>query len=184
MKINLRPVFRLTTLGLGLIVLILVANLLVSQWNTRRLIENEQRVVYTQSVLNTLEAVLARVTEAETDERGYLITGDHDYLESYQGAVDQTWETLKRLTSLTADDAAIQRYIEALKLRVHDRFEELHAAIAAQQAGGFDAARHSVSTNRGRQLMDEMRKLVAQIQAEEETALTSRSEQSRRMPKC
>ena len=180
MKINPWPVFRQTTLGLGLIVLILVGNLLVSQWNTRRLIENEQRVVYTQTVLNMLEAVLARVTEAETGERGYLITGDTGYLGSYRTAVERTWETLKQLKSSTLDDAGIQRHIEALTARVHDRFEELHAAIAAQQAGGFDAARHSVSTNRGRQLMNEMRKLVGEIQAEEETALASRSDQSHR----
>ena len=44
MNAHPRPSFRrATTLGLGLIVLLLVGNVLVSQWNTRRLIENEQR---------------------------------------------------------------------------------------------------------------------------------------------
>jgi CHASE3 domain sensor protein len=47
-------------------VLLLVADVLVSQSNTRRLIENEQRVVHTQEALTTLEEVLSRVTGAET----------------------------------------------------------------------------------------------------------------------
>src|SRR5260221_7858178 len=90
------PLHKATTLGLTLIVLLLAGNVLVSLWNTELLIENEQRVVHTHKVLTTLEEVLARVTEAETGERGFLVTGDPDYLHSYQTAIDRTEETLQR----------------------------------------------------------------------------------------
>ena len=51
-----------------------------------------------------------------------------------------------------------QRFrVAALKERVHARIEELRQAIAANQAGGPDAARQAVSTNQGRRLMNEMR---------------------------
>ena len=95
MKTNPRQILpRATTVGLGLIVLLFVANVCVSEWNIRRLVDNEQRVIHTHEVLTALEEVLSRVTEAETGERGFLITGDIAYLDSYQGASRRTGETL------------------------------------------------------------------------------------------
>ncbi len=171
---------KATSLGFALIVALFLGNLLVSLWNTEVLLVNEHRVVYTQTVLTTLEEILARVTEAETSERGFLITGDADYLHSYELAVDRTHETLKRMKALVARDRQRLARIETLENRIRDRFDELKRAIAAQQAEGFDAAKHSVSTNHGRRLMNEMRTLVAQIQREEREALAVRSAESTR----
>src|SRR4051812_8725334 len=114
-----RPTLQMrTTLGLGLIVLLLLGNAAISDWNVRRLVENQGRVVQTQEALATLEAVLARVTEAETGERGFLITGDEGYLHSYEAAVKRTDETLKRLSQLAAADRERQARIQALRDRV------------------------------------------------------------------
>jgi two-component system, LuxR family, sensor kinase FixL len=175
-----RPLRLATTIGLLLIVLLLVGNALVSEWNIDRLVENEHRVVHTQQVLTMLEEVLARVTEAETGERGYLITGDADYLRSYRAAIDRTEETLQRLAKLAVGDSRQQGRINALRERVQSRFDELRNAIAAEQTGGFDAAKHSVSTNQGRRLMNEMRKLVGEMQQQAQEALALRSDESRR----
>ena len=82
-----RVVPKATVIGLGVIVLVAGRNMLVSQSNIHRLIENEDRVAHTQKVLTTLEEVLARVTEAETGKRGYLITDNPDYLAPYESAV-------------------------------------------------------------------------------------------------
>jgi PAS domain S-box-containing protein len=170
---------KATTIGLGLIVALLVVNTLISQWNTSRLLRNEHRVVHTQKALTTLEEVLARVTEAETAERGYLITDAPAYLQPYESAVARTWETLDHLSQLTADDAGQRARIAALRERVGDRFDELRRAIAARQSSGFDAARQSVSTNHGRQLMNDMRRLVGQMQRQEQEALAVRASESR-----
>src|SRR5205807_1223831 len=103
---------------------------------------------------------LARVTEAETSERGFLITSDPDYLRTHRTAIDSTWDTFQRMRKLVATDPAQARRIDALEGRIRARFDELHQAIAAQQAEGFDGAKRAVSTNHGRQLMNEMRQLV------------------------
>ena len=171
---------KATAVGLTLIVLLLIVNMLVSQWNTRRVIENGHKVAHTQRVLTTLEEVLARVTEAETSERGFLITSDDKYLATYQSAINRTGETLERLRNLTADDPTQAGRIRALQARVQARFDELRQAIAAHHSGGFDAARYSVSTNHGRELMGEMLELVGTMQADEEAALAKRSDESQR----
>jgi len=170
---------RATTVGLALIVLLIVVNVLISEWNLQRLIQNENRVVHTQQVLTTLEEVLARVTEAETGERGFLITGDAPYLASFEAAIERTQEALARLAALTAENPRQTAQVVALRDRVRARFDELHRAIAAQHAGGFDAAKHSVSTNQGRRLMNEMRSLVGEMQADEKELLQIRSNESR-----
>src|SRR5438045_359515 len=92
-----RTIPRPATVGLGLILLLLPLNAALSEWNLRRLVENGHLVVQAQVELTALEEVLARVTEAEAAERGFLLTNDADYLPSYEAAVAQTWEALDRL---------------------------------------------------------------------------------------
>src|SRR5579863_1981040 len=169
-----------TTIGLVSIVALLLVNVLVSEWNIKRLVDNEHRVTQIQQILTTLEEVLSTVTEAETAERGFLITDEEKYLASYESAKTRINETLDRLTALTVDERQQQELIEALRGRVAARLEELKRAIAARRAGGFDAARHSVSTNHGRELMLEMRKIVAEMKRSEQQSLATASAQSRR----
>jgi PAS domain S-box-containing protein len=171
---------RATTIGLALLVLLLVGNAVVSEWNIQRLLVNEGRVIHTQKVLRTLEEVLASVTEAETGERGFLITDDLQYLEPYQDAAAESWRTLDRLSELTADHPEQADRIQALRTLVGARLDELTRAIAARKAGGFDAARQSVSTNHGRHLMKEMRTLVGGLKDMEQSRLATRSAESSR----
>ncbi len=175
-----RSVRNTTTIGLLSIVALLVVNVLVSEWNIQRLVDNEHRVSQLQQILTTLEEVLSTVTEAETAERGFLITDEQKYLTSYESAIARINETLERLTNLTADEIQQQALIKALRERVAARLEELKRAIAARRDAGFDAARQSVSTNHGRELMLEMRKIVAEMKASEQQSLATASEQSRR----
>jgi PAS domain S-box-containing protein len=168
-----------TTIGLGLIALLIVVNVLVSEWNIGRLVENENRVVHSQEVLTRLEEVLSTVTEAETAERGFLITDDKQYQKSYESATVEIGEILERLTMLTIDDARQQKLIAGLRGQVAARQEELKRAIAARRAGGFDAARQSVSTNHGRQLMIEMCRLVGDMKQQEQASLAIAAAESR-----
>lgn len=168
-----------TTIGLGLIALLLVVNALVSEWNIGRLVDNENRVVHSQEVLTRFEEVLSTVTEAETAERGFLITDNKEYQESYESANVEIGEILQRLTTLTIDDTRQQKLIADLRGQVAARLEELNRAIAARRAGGFDAARQSVSTNHGRQLMIEMRSLVGDMKRQEQASLAVAAAESR-----
>src|SRR6516165_10013776 len=124
-----------TTIGLALIVALLAVNVLVSEWNINRLVRNENRVIHTQEVLTALEEVLSTVTEAETAERGFLITDDGEYLKSYESAIVAIGETLDRLTTQTLEEPRQQELIAALRERVGARLEELKRAIAARRAG-------------------------------------------------
>src|SRR5436305_5978546 len=88
---------RATTIGLVLIAVLVFFNAVISEWNVERLVYNEGRVTEAQRVLTTLETVLSSVTQAETAERGFLITDNADYLKTYQDAIDRTERTLESL---------------------------------------------------------------------------------------
>jgi CHASE3 domain sensor protein len=60
---------------------LLVANTVVSYRNTLKLISNQRLVTHTQQVLTQLETTLSTLKDAETGQRGYLITGEERYLQ-------------------------------------------------------------------------------------------------------
>src|SRR4051812_3582989 len=102
MRLSFLHLPRATTVGLVLIALLVFANAVVSERNIERLVENEHRVTETQYLLTTLETVLSSMTQAETAERGFLITDDPDYLQTYRRAVENTGATLDVLTKRMA----------------------------------------------------------------------------------
>ena len=72
-------------------------------------------VTHTHEVLGSLERVLSGVKDAETGQRGYLLTGNEDYLEPYSNAVEQVTDELARIKTLTSDNADQQRRIESIE---------------------------------------------------------------------
>lgn len=176
--IRLRP--GATTAGLGLVVCLLLANAWISEHNTRRLKDNDAHVVAAQTMLTTLAEVLASVTEAETRERAFIITGDETYLEPYDAAALKAADALARLERLIGDDPRQQAAAASLRQRVNARLVELNRAIDARRTGGFEAARLAVMNNQGRRLMREMRGLVSEMQRDQQAALASWTAESQR----
>src|SRR5215831_16355826 len=90
-------------IGVGIVLAALIANAALSYRATRILINNDRLVFHTHPVLTSLEVVLSTLKDAETGERGYIITDSTDYLEPYRSAVHQIDEDLQTLKELTAD---------------------------------------------------------------------------------
>jgi signal transduction histidine kinase len=156
-----------------------LADAVVSYRMTLRLIDNERWVSHTHEVLSELEGTLSALKDAETGERGYLLTGDELYLAPYKTGIVEIQQHLDSLRSLTADNARQQRRIAALAPLIATRLDRLRKAIEAFRTAGPEAARESVRTGEGRRAMDEVRWLVSQMTAEETALLRQRSRTSR-----
>ena len=92
-------------LGAGaLLVVLLLASVVVRDRSTRALYEHTQAVAHTHAVINALDRVLTRAVDAETGERGYLITGRDDYLEPYHASSAALDTEVNQLATLVADD--------------------------------------------------------------------------------
>lgn len=132
-------------------------------------------VEHTYRVITALEATSSRIVDAETGQRGYVITGDTAYLAPYRRALVEIPASLRELRALTADNPAQLRREEALSASLTAKLQELQQTIDARNAGGLAAARDVVMRDRGRILMDEARATVAQMRAAESGLLRQRS---------
>ncbi len=159
--------------GLALIALTLVGA--VSYDSTSKLIDSAQWVRHTNDVLKGLDELLSEMKDAETGQRGYVITGEARYLEPYQGAREEVDQKQRSLRELTIDSPVQQQRLSAIEPLVVSKFAELQETIDLRKTKGFEAAEHEVLTDKGKNAMDSIRKLVGEMQEEEAGLLAKRS---------
>ncbi|HEY0071858.1 MAG TPA: CHASE3 domain-containing protein [Chloroflexia bacterium] len=168
-----------TMLGFGLVLALFASSIAVAYQSTLALIESGRSVTHTQEVLRDIEAVLFAVTEAETGQRGYLITGDNAYLEQYGSAVSNVSEHISHLRKLTVDNPNQQRRITSLDALAATRLDTFRSTIDAYRQGGFEASQRLVLSGEGKAQMDSIRSVLADMESEENGLLVQRSAQSR-----
>ena len=174
-----RAPIRQITAGLAVALSLLVVNAAVSYRNILKLIENEQQVSHTHMVLATLEGTLSTLKDAQTGQRGYLLTGKERYLEPYYAAIKRVQQQVTTLRQLTADNQRQQQRIQALEQAIATKLAELRETIQLRQNQGLEAALQIVQTDRGKQIMDNIRRQVAVMAAEENQLLQQRSKSSK-----
>jgi CHASE3 domain sensor protein len=175
--VALRP-FR--SLGFLLLTGVVVANAGASFWNISTLATTNRLTVHTHEVLTQIEETLSLLKDAETGQRGYLITGEPRYLQPFEDAAAGIHQRFKRLRELTADNASQQARTERLESLIAERFEELDLTIALRKEKGFDAARSVVLEDHGKTGMDDLRRLMAEMEAEEQGLLQIRTIEAER----
>lgn len=149
----------------------------VSYRNTEGITATAGWVAHTHEVLGGLSKLLAALVNTETGERGYIITGEERYLEVHRAGRLAAQEQLAALRTLTRDNQQRLALLEPLvngpegKLAVSDR----HVAARKDPVRGFEAARRLVVEGKGKAAMDEIRRIVAEIEAEERALLATRS---------
>jgi PAS domain S-box-containing protein len=141
----------------------------------RRLIADERWVGHSHEVMAQLEALQSTVTDAETGQRGYLLTEDEEYLEPYESALQRIHGELERAKELTADDPEQHARLLALEGTIAAKLERLAGALALFKGGDHAGALGMVRRNAGHSLMAEVREGIARMQAEEYRLLQERS---------
>jgi methyl-accepting chemotaxis protein len=161
--------------GFGLALAVLLVIGAVSFNSTAKLIDSAEWVGHTHEVLNGLADLLSGMKDAETGQRGYVITGEASYLEPYQGAREFIDQKQKSLRELTADSPIQQQRLTAMEPLINSKFAELQETIDLRRTKGFEAAEHLVVMDKGKNAMDSIRKLVSEMQEEETGLLAKRS---------
>ncbi len=117
--------------------------------------------------IERLNALLSLLKDAETGQRGYLLTGDERYLEPYEDAIAALWERQRELRVGLADRPRQRERLDALQPLVAAKLEGLHRTIELRRDGDAEAAIRLVRTGEGRVLMDRIRETIAQMVAAE-----------------
>jgi PAS domain S-box-containing protein len=160
--------------GFTLLVLLLIGNAFFTSQRLHVQVGNQVWVIHSRQVLAELERTESLLLDAETGQRGYLLTGEPKYLEPYNSAVTQIDSHILALTQLTADNPTEQANAAQLGNLAHQKLDELNETIALARSGKVDQARAVVISDRGLMLMDQIRQVMAAMQTEENGLADSR----------
>ena len=177
---TLRPLTPGLLVGFGAIVAVLIVAFAAERTNLRNVYDASEWVAHTQAVRAALQEVLAAAVDAETGQRGFIIMGDESYLEPYTRSRDTLAADIARLRTLTADNPTQQGDLEQLQAAATGRFSLIAESIRLRRESGFAAAQTIVATGEGKRMMDDMRAIVARMQAREEALLGARNTQAAR----
>jgi PAS domain S-box-containing protein len=165
--------------GLGAAAALLVVIGAISYRNTTRIVQTIGSVENSQQVSGKSQDLFSQLTEAETEQRGYLITGKETYLKSYQAAIADIDRSIKDLRQLTAKTPKQQQKLDVLEPLIARRLALLEKVIDLHQRRKFEAALQVVLSGEGKQLMDQIQKELTQMQNEQESLLKQRTETRR-----
>jgi methyl-accepting chemotaxis protein len=143
--------------ALGPIALIIIG--LIAYTNTNRMLATEVVVGNSFAVRNSLHRVEQNLVDAETGQRGYLLTGNADYLQPYEQAVHSVSGAIKALNTAVAGEPQQEGRAAQIASLSNDKLAELAATINVAHTRGLAAAVAVVRSNRGKSIMDRIRVL-------------------------
>lgn len=166
----------LVRIGFACALLIFLFIGFLSYRSTRALIHAWDQVTNSHEVIEKLDELLLKMSEAESAVRGYVMAGREFYLGPYEFANRQIDQTITELDQLIAADSPNQgRRIDALKPLIAEKHDLQRQQIRLRQSEGFRSASKIFLTGRGRVLMDEMRTIVTEVKEEERRVLKQRT---------
>jgi|GEM_PF-4160273 len=160
--------------GLVAVFPVLLLTVGVSYWSDQRRTKSVERVLHSHQVQISLSNVLSQLKDAETGQRGFLLTGNEAYLEPYNIAISQLDDTLAKLKNLTADNPNEQKRLKKIEVLKRKKLEELGQTIRLLREEGQKSAIDLVATDLGKDIMDQIRSIIADMNAEEQRLLEIR----------
>ena len=168
--------FKRVAGGFGLASAILVLIGVISYQNTRILIDTKNQVQKTQEKINLLEELLSEMKDAETGQRGYILTGQESYLEPYQAVVGKIDQKIVELKDLIVDQPSQKKQFATLEFLIAAKLAILKQTIYLRRNQGFEAALQLIQTNQGKYLMDDIRKVIYEVENQDRALLQQQSQ--------
>jgi methyl-accepting chemotaxis protein len=160
--------------GFGITLLIFVIVGVVSYQSVQKQIEDTGWVRHTNEVIASLTQTFSGMQDAETGQRGYIITGDESYLAPHAAGIAQSLAHHKDLLALVNDSPRQSARAEDLGALLARKVAEMQEALDARRKQDFASAQTVVMSGRGKRTMDEIRALVETMAQEENNLLKAR----------
>ena len=163
-----------TIFGVAAALLFFLATGAITYLNIQSVRAETDRVASTHAVITGLGDLLSAMQDAETGQRGFLLTGNPSYLQPYRDAQARSAATLDALDRLTRDDAAQQANFRSLRPQVATKFESLARSIALRQRQGLQSTLGEIDPDRDKAEMDAVRSRIALLRIEEQRTRAGR----------
>lgn len=142
----------------------------------QRMTDYEKQVVHTHDVLEASEAIVSNMKDCETGTRGYVLTGEREFLQPFYAGERQNTRLLQYFMRLTADNAVQQQRGRRLAYLTGRKIDYSRHFIRIRQTKGSLPARELARLGEGKAVMDSIRRLVARINAHERQLLVRRQQ--------
>ncbi len=169
--------FRTLYIGLILLMIAVLASVVteVATIDVRRKLDNALQLE------RDLGLLLSTLLDAETGQRGYLLTEKDAYLEPYRLALDSVAPILRRIGSEVREDSIQQLRLQRVSGLTADKFAELSRTLQLDAAGQRDSLTQLLESDLGRSLMDQIRHTIDQLRQEELSDVKMRQQQVDRL---
>ncbi|WP_110298287.1 response regulator [Blastomonas natatoria] len=139
----------------------------IAYLNIANMRASDKAIRNTHLVLNALDDLLGAALDAETGQRGYLLTGRDAYLEPYIEGTAIARAKLAGLQSTMQGDDVQSDNLELLARNVDQKLRELDRTIQLRRNVGFQQALAALDSDRGKMAMDAIRAQIASMAREE-----------------
>lgn len=142
--------------------------------------ESDRRVRHTHEVLEKLQDLLSAMQSVESSDRGFVLTGQESYLESYRASISSAQQEEATVRNLTVDNPEQQRRLPALERLADQEIQYGETIIGLRRAKGLEAAADAIRGGPGQRIVDEFQGTIRRMQDEELRLLALRDADAKR----
>lgn len=158
---------KLALIAAVVILAVMAVNTGIHYWNIRRLAETRDLVLHSSEKLRAANQLFSSLQDAETGQRGFLLTTDKSYLDPYLRAAKAIDTSYRQLEQAVSDSPEQQKLVAALEAPLNAKVKELQQSLQLYEEQGPEAAQAFVRTNSGKHAMDQLRGLLTSFEQHE-----------------
>lgn len=171
MKLSLKTNLRI---GLGISLILLIISSTASYISIKNLIKSADLVVESNNIINDVDNIVSALKDAETGQRGFLLTGNPVFLEPYNNSERRTDSLFSRVMASTKDNPYEQQKLKELRNIIEKRMDILVSTIQTKRNKGIVL---EAALLEGKIYMDGARRVIREIKAEEKNSLAIKTKE-------
>jgi len=172
-----RRLFRVLFIGMGLLLGFILASVMTE------MAADEVRAELDNAVMleRDLGQLLSTLQDAETGQRGYLLTHRASYLLPYQNALDSVSPILQRIGEEVMTDSTQLQRVDTVRHLIAEKFQELSRTLTLSSKGDTTRLTEIVLSDYGQEVMMQIREKIQQLRDAENADIAKRQRQLRRL---
>jgi len=167
---------ELISIAIALVMLMAIGVFTALDWIEYH--QGRDEVLNRRKIFEHTNSLLLAVTDAETGQRGFILTGDPTYLAPYQQARETIPREFKSLNGFMTDPDSGE-LLRKLRALVTEKMNELETTVNLRRQGDVHSSASQVKLGRGAQLMAEIRRAAGEIHDKQSALIEARSEEVR-----
>ena len=160
---KLLPLLRGSPFAFPLAALAALAMFLISESSYQQASSTFEALGTQGTARSTIQVLWRSLIDAETGERGYLLTGRKEYLQPYTAAKTKVAESLAWLNRYYSDDPETEALMKQVTQVARNKLSELSETMKLRDEGKEQVWRNLMMSNIGKEQMDALRSLSEQL---------------------